>query len=194
MVLHELPFFHSIEGMPALVLSAEERNLVDSLYLPITNEYRAEKFRSGSVLRSYLHILLVEMQRICATREERIRSVQESDDAMPSLVRHFKQLIAQQFVTEQSVQAYADQLGVTISHLNNTVKAVTGQTPGQLIRQEVVLEAKRLFTHTDLTSTEIGYRLSFEDPSYFGRFFKREMAMTTTQFRESIDKNYRNNG
>ena len=79
----------------------------------------------------------------------------------------------------------------TISHLNNIVKAVTGQTPGQLIRQEVVLEAKRLFTHTDLTSAEVSLRLSFDDPSYFGRFFKRETTMTTTQFREGIAKNYR---
>ena len=86
---------------------------------------------------------------------------------------------------------YADQLGVTVSHLSGSVKAVTGLTPGQLIRQEVVLEAKRLFTHTDLTSAEIGHRLSFDDPSYFGRFFKRETAMTTMQFRESIAINYR---
>ena len=191
MVLHEFSFFHSIEGTPALTLSAAERQLVDSLILPIAGEYREDKFRSGSALRAYLHILLVEMERISATHKDGAQDATATENAMPALVRHFKQLVAQQFVTEQSVQAYADQLGVTISHLNNTVKAVTGQTPGQLIRQEVVLEAKRLFTHTDLTSTEIGYRLSFDDPSYFGRFFKRETAMTTMQFRENIAKNYR---
>ena len=190
MVLHEFSFFHSIEDTPALTLSTEERILVESLIQPIAGEYQASKFRSGSVLRAYLHILLVEMQRIYAAREENAHSINESAGTTPNLVRHFKQLVTQQFVTEQSVQAYADQLGVTISHLTNTVKAVTGQTPGQLIRQEVVLEAKRLFTHTDLTSAEIGYRLSFDDPSYFGRFFKRETTMTTMQFRESTVKNY----
>ncbi|MBV7337838.1 helix-turn-helix transcriptional regulator [Chloroflexi bacterium TSY] len=190
MALHEFSFFHSIEDTPALTLSVEERKLAESLIQSIADEYQAGKFRSGSVLRAYLHILLVEMQRICVAREEDAHSVNEIDGAIPNLVRHFKQLVAQQFTTEQSVQAYADQLGVTISHLNNIVKAVTGQTPGQLIRQEVVLEAKRLFTHTDLTSTEIGYRLSFDDPSYFGRFFKRETAMSTTQFRESIAESY----
>ncbi|MEM7130556.1 MAG: helix-turn-helix transcriptional regulator [Chloroflexota bacterium] len=190
MVLHEFSFFHSIEDTPALALSTEERNLVESLIQPIAGEYQASKFRSDSVLRAYLHVLLVAMQRIYTAREENALSINESEGATPKLMRHFKQLVAQQFTTEQSVQAYADQLGVTLSHLNNTVKAVTGQTPGQLIRQEVVLEAKRLFTHTDLTSAEIGYRLSFDDPSYFGRFFKRETAMNTKQFRESIAKNY----
>lgn len=191
MMLYELSFFHSIEDTPALWLSAEERELVESQIQSIAAEYDESKFRSGSVLRAYLHILLVEMQRMYAAHEDGARDATKTDNATPNLVRHFKQLVAQRFMTEQSVQAYADQLGVTISHLNNTVKAVTGQTPGQLIRKEVVLEAKRLFTHTDLTSTEIGYRLSFDDPSYFGRFFKRETAMTTMQFRESMAKNYR---
>lgn len=191
MVLHEFSFFHSIEDTPALALSAKERELMESLIQSIADEYQAGKFRSGSVLRAFLHILLVEMQRICAAREDDTHAINEIDGAIPNLVRHFKQLVAQQFVTEQSVQTYASQLGVTVSHLNNTIKAVTGQTPGQLIRQEIILEAKRLFTHTNLTSTEIGYRLSFDDPSYFGRFFKRETAMTTMQFRESIAEHYR---
>ncbi|MEM8863761.1 MAG: helix-turn-helix transcriptional regulator, partial [Chloroflexota bacterium] len=56
-------------------------------------------------------------------------------------------------------------------------------TPGQLIRQEVVLEAKRLFQHTDLTATEISYRLGFNDASYFGRFFKREVGVSPGKFR-----------
>ncbi len=189
MVLHEFSFFHSIEDTPALGLSTGERELVEPLIQSIVAESQENKFRSGSVLRAYLHIFLVEMQRIYAVHEG-THYATGTDGAIPTLVRHFKQLVARQFITEQSVQAYADQLGVTISHLNNTVKAVTGQTPGQLIRQELVLESKRLFTHTDLTSAEVGYRLSFDDPSYFSRFFKRETAMSPIQFRKSIARNY----
>ncbi len=188
MVLHEYSFFHSIEDTPALVLSAGERELVEPLIQSIAAEIQESKFRSDSVLRAYLHIFLVEMQRIYGAPEG-THYAGGTNGGIPKLVRHFKQLVARQFITERSVQTYAEQLGVTISHLNNTVKAVTGQTPGQLIRQEVVLESKRLFTHTDLTSAEVGYRLSFDDPSYFSRFFKRETTMSTVQFRQSIAKN-----
>ena len=190
MVLREFSFFHTIEDTPALRLNSEECELVEPLIQSIAAEYQENKFRSESVLRAYLHILLVAMQRIY-TSHERTHKALASVGAIPTLVRHFKQLVARQFLTERSVQAYADKLGVTISHLNNTVKAVTGQTPGQLIRQEVVLESKRLFTHTDLTSAEVGYRLSFHDPSYFSRFFKRETAMSTMQYRKSIAQNDR---
>ena len=153
---------------------------MEPLIQSIAAESQGNRFGSDSVLRAYLHILLVDMQRIYASHEG-TRYPIGSIGAIPTLVRHFKQLVARQFITERSVKAYAEQLGVTLSHLNNTFKAVTGQTPGQLIRQEVVLESKRLFAHTDLTSAEVGYRLSFDDPSYFSRFFKRETAMSTMQ-------------
>ena len=39
--VNELSFFHSIEDTPALSLSAAERELVDSLILPIAGEYQA---------------------------------------------------------------------------------------------------------------------------------------------------------
>ncbi len=69
MVLHEFSFFHSIEDTPALGLSAGERERVEPLIQSIAAESQENKFRSGSVLRAYLHIFLVEMQRIYAVHE-----------------------------------------------------------------------------------------------------------------------------
>jgi AraC-like DNA-binding protein len=182
MILHELSFFHTVEGSPTLQLNEIDHLRVASLFRAAAEEFQAYDFRAASVLRAYLHILLVQIQRICAIQEAKAGNGQ--DKIAQKLTRRFKQLIAKQSVTKQSVQDYADQLSVTVSHLNKTVKATTGYTPGQLVRQEIVLEAKRLFQHTDLTATEIGYRLAFDDPSYFGRFFKREVGVSPGQFRQ----------
>jgi len=190
MVFQEFSYFHSLGELPALHLSSKERKVGKLLIHRIATEYQEVKFRSDSVLRAYLHILLIEIQRIYNSNEYKQYASGQIRNTN-KLVRHFKQIVAQQFIRERSTQFYADQLGVTLSHLINTVKQVTGQTPGQLIRQEVVLESKRLLTHTDLTSAEVGYKLSFDDPSYFSRFFKRETAMSTMQFRKSVAKNYR---
>lgn len=184
MVLHELSFFHKVEGSPTLQLNETEHLQVTALFRSIEEEFKAYDFQASSVLRAYLHILLVQIQRICASKEAEVGNRQ--DKIAQKLTRQFKQLIVNQVVTKQSVQAYADQLGVTVNHLNKTVKATTGFTSGQLIRQEIVFEAKRLFQHTDLTATEIGYRLGFDDPSYFARFFKREAGVTPRQFRRHM--------
>jgi AraC-like DNA-binding protein len=108
----------------------------------------------------------------------------------PSMVRRFKQLVSQNFAIERSIQAYANRLGVSANHLFNTVKAVTEQTPGQIIRREIALEAKRLLAHSDLSVAEIGYTMAFEDPSYFGRFFRRETGMSPRTFRQHIQEKY----
>ena len=94
------------------------------------------------------------------------------------------------FVHERSVEAYAKMLNVSTAHLHDTVRTTTGLTPGQIIRQEITLEAKRLLTHTKLTSAEVGYKLAFDDPAYFGRFFKREVGLSPSSFRKSIPEKY----
>lgn len=184
MVLDELSFFHTVEGQSTLHLDEIDYLRIMSLFQAIAKEFTAYDFRAASVLRAYLHILLVQIQRICATQEAKAEIEQEK--MAQKLTRQFKQLITKQVATERSVQGYADQLGVSVNHLNKTLKTTTGYTPGQLIRQEIVLEAKRLFRHTDLTATEIGYRLAFDDPSYFGRFFKREVGMSPGRFRQNL--------
>ena len=106
------------------------------------------------------------------------------------LIKKFKNLVAQHFAEEQSVHAYAERLGVSTGHLSDVIKSMTGSSPGQLIRNEIVLEAKRLLVHTELTIAEIGYSLSFEDPSYFSRFFKRETGMNPAVFRLQTREKY----
>lgn len=182
MVLHELSFFHTIEGSPTLQLDEREHSQVASMFSAIEEEFKTYDFRSASVLRAHLHILLVYIQRICANQEAQAGNPQ--DKVAQKLTRQFKKLITDQIITGHSLQDYAGQLGVSVNHLSKTVKTTTGRTPGQLIRQEIVLEAKRLFQHTELTATEIGYRLGFDDPSYFGRFFKREVGISPGRFRQ----------
>ena len=181
MVLHELSFFHTVEGSPTLKLNEIDHLRLTSLYKTIAEEFKTNDLRTSSVLRAYLHILLVQIQRICATQES--ESGKKPDNLSQKLTRQFKQLVTSQFSLGYSVNHYARELGVSVNHLNKTIKASTGYTPGQLIRQEVVLEAKRLFQHTDLTATEIAYRLGFKDSSYFGRFFKREVGISPGRFR-----------
>ncbi len=184
MVLHELSFFHTVEGKPTLTVGEADHAHIQALFQSLAAEFRSNKFRTSSVLRAYLHILLIHIQRICAQQDD--ASDSPADNAAQSLTRQFKQLVAQPANLGQSVNDYASQLSVSVNHLNKIIKTTTGYTPGQLIRQEVVLEAKRLFRHTELNATEIAFRLGFTDPSYFGRYFKREVGVSPGQFRQAF--------
>ncbi len=188
---HEFSFFHSVIDKPVLHLSEKQSEELALLIKAMKHETVTRGFGMASVIRAYLQIFFVQAQRMhdaANVDSHPADSAGHSDGA--SLVRRFKQLVSKDFTANRTVNYYADNLGVSVAHLSDVVKRMTGISPGNTIRQEVALEAKRLLAHTDLGVAEIGYRLAFEDPSYFGRFFKREARVSPLDFRSSIRKKY----
>ena len=102
------------------------------------------------------------------------------------MLHKFNNLVLKYSRKNRNIAFYAEKLNVSISYLNNSVKLHSGEPPGQIIRNKILLEAKRLLAHSNLNVAEIGYRLTFEDPSYFCRFFKRETQMTPLEFRSHM--------
>jgi AraC-like DNA-binding protein len=107
-----------------------------------------------------------------------------------SLVNLFKKMVSNNFLAHRSPSYYAEKLEICEAHRHDLTKENTGLTPGQIIRKEIALEAKRQLAHTDNTVAEIGYELHFDDPSYFGRFFKRETGLSPKSFRLHIREKY----
>lgn len=56
-----------------------------------------------------------------------------------------------------------------------------------MIRERVLLEAKRLLTNLNITAAEIAYTLNFQDNSYFSRFFRKYTGQTPETFRKQFD-------
>jgi AraC family transcriptional regulator, transcriptional activator of pobA len=183
--IEEVSFFHTIGEAPELYLNEAQSMKTTGLLRLMDNEYKVKETNRTSVLRAYLHILIAQLQRLTAGNTKGRRSAPQ-----PSIVRKFKHLVTENFLRNLSVQDYADMMGVSSSHLGNTLKSMTGFTPAQLIHNEMILEAKRMLIHTELTVSEVGYRLNFEDPSYFSRFFKREVGVNPSQFQTEIREKY----
>jgi AraC-like DNA-binding protein len=82
---------------------------------------------------------------------------------------------------------YAELLYITPNHLNALCRDLVGKTAGELIRERVLLEAKRLLTNLNITAAEIAYELNFQDNSYFSRFFRKYTGQTPEIFRKQFD-------
>lgn len=184
-LLHELSFFHAWEGPPALHLQGDDAKVFALLIERLEDEHVHRRYGHPSVLRAYLHILLIQAQR----RYQSGHSPAAPGGA-PQVVRRFKKMVSERCLSERRVAWYAETLGITAGHLSDTVKAVTGRTAGQVIREEVILEGKRLLAHGDSTAAEVSYRLGFEDPSYFSRFFRREAGQSPSAFRRAFRERY----
>jgi len=101
-------------------------------------------------------------------------------------LRNFQQLINQYFRTKRLPKDYAAMLYITPNHLNALCRELLGKTAGDVIRDRILLEAKRLLTNADMSILEIAYDLNFKDNSYFTRFFRNYEGITPEEFRKKF--------
>jgi signal transduction histidine kinase/ligand-binding sensor domain-containing protein/DNA-binding response OmpR family regulator len=76
-----------------------------------------------------------------------------------------------------SVEHLADELLVSRSKLYRKIKALTGDTATEFIRKIRLEKANELLEKTDLTVSEIGYKVGFSSPSYFTKCFKNHFGI-----------------
>lgn len=138
------------------------------------------------VVEGYLGILLIK----CAhwARSAAGMTGQRSEQSDP--VRRFNELVERGFINERSVTHYAGELAISPGHLNELVKKRLGKSASDVIQERLLLEAKRLLLHADLSVKEISHHLCVEDPAYFNRFFKKSTGQTPLEYRATIREKY----
>lgn len=133
----------------------------------------------NALLRHQLHALLT---RLCILQG---RQQGQQPVMSPALQRfqRFQQLVEERFAQWHQVADYCDRLGYTEKSLTRAVTASTGKTAKSFIAARVVLEAKRMLVHTDLSVATIAEKLGFDEATNFGKFFRREAGGTPAAFR-----------
>jgi len=99
------------------------------------------------------------------------------------LLRKFIQLIDNHYIDKRTVKEYADLLSVTANHLSQSVKQASGRNALTFITERLATEAKSLIQYTDFEIAEIAFQLNFSDPTNFGRFFKKQVGLSPSAFR-----------
>ncbi|NDV16215.1 helix-turn-helix domain-containing protein [Muricauda sp. TY007] len=100
-----------------------------------------------------------------------------------NLAFHFKQLLQES--PRNDVSHYADLLHTSSQNLNTHCKKEFGKTASQVIAQQIIKEAKRQLTYTNLSISEIAYASNFKDSSHFIKYFKRFEGVTPLQFKKN---------
>jgi AraC family transcriptional regulator, transcriptional activator of pobA len=172
-------FWFPAENPPIIRVSKEQARETVSLIEEIQREFNGRVEGSDRIIHLLLQLLLLKMNRFYLPANTNSSSRREAE-----LVRRFLVNLQQNFHGATSVSSHAALLGVSPETLSETVKRETGKTPGTLIRERILLEAKRLLLHTSLSVAEIAYKLTFNDPSYFNRFFRRLAGKTPMDFRK----------
>lgn len=171
--------FNNVYEMPAVTLSNEQSVLFGNILSEIKSELTNNQYVVEEMLRILLKQFIIRASRIWKMAHEKETDVTKEWD----LIRKFSQLVEHNYKTKHSVSDYAALLNITPKALNKRITSLSESTPNDIIKSRIVLEAKRLLAHTDLTVKEIGYSLGYDDPAYFVRFFTNIAQVSPLDFR-----------
>ena len=77
-----------------------------------------------------------------------------------------------------TIERLGEEIGLSRVQLYRKVKALTGQTPVELLRKARLVKARRMLEQTGKAVSEIAYEVGFTSPSYFNKCFKDEFGIS----------------
>ncbi|REJ85058.1 MAG: helix-turn-helix domain-containing protein [Bacteroidetes bacterium] len=178
--LNKFLFFNTTQYQPYSDLEKGTLESVVNIFELMKHEYFSNADFRESILRSYLNVLL----HLLARGYTGSKTAWANQQGVQT-IRKFENLINEKYRTHRSAKDYAELLNLTPNYLNALCKKVTGHSSGELIRERIMLEAKRLLVHTNQSVSEIAFNLKFEDNSYFCRFFKKYCGKSPAEFRDT---------
>jgi AraC-like DNA-binding protein len=105
------------------------------------------------------------------------------NNRLATITSQFKSLLSANYQSLKRPSEYADNLNLSLSYLNEAVKKTIGLSVSDCIRNEIVLQAKRLLFYTNQSIKEIACSLGYDDYAYFTRLFSKSAGISPTQFR-----------
>jgi AraC-like DNA-binding protein len=81
--------------------------------------------------------------------------------------------LRENFDQQLKMDNIARELGMSLSGFHHHFKSVTAMSPLQFQKQIRLQEARRLMLGEDMDAASAGFRVGYEDPSYFSREYKK---------------------
>jgi len=178
----EMLEFNSRTQEGILSLKEKEMNILKKVIedLKEKNESMREHPFGEDIVKYTFRLFLTEMAGIAV--KYNILSKQKTSRKQ-DLVMQFGNLVNLHFKENRSVKFYADQLAITPKYLTEIVHEVTGESASVIIDEKVMYEAKVLLNNPRLSISQIADVLNFSDQSFLGKFFKRHLGLSPSQYR-----------
>lgn len=107
------------------------------------------------------------------------------DDSERYFIDRFKKKVIERMGDENlNMDALGAELHLSKVQMYRKVKALTGKTPAELLKEMRLHKAYQLLTQTDKTISEIASEVGFAIPGYFSACFKKQFGVNPTELRK----------
>jgi AraC family transcriptional regulator, transcriptional activator of pobA len=150
-------------------------------------EMLSDEMESEDSNMSVVHDLLQALFSIIEAERERVETISNIDVKTPnSIFSKFLKVLEVNFRNQTGVEFYAEQLSMSSRNLNNICQNVMHRSVSELIEERRLAEGRKLLVSTDMTVSEIGFDLGYNEKSCFTTVFKKKSGQTPTAFRKEM--------
>jgi len=174
--------FNNIYEMPMTALPDNDIDSIKGVFDQIQEEIELNASAQEEMIRTYLKQLIIRATRIW--KKQQLGKLNEESDREIDFFRDFSRLVEIHFRQKHTVADYADLLGVASKTLSNKFKRLHLDQPNDIIKDRIILEAKRLLGYSTLSVKEIAYHLGYDDPAYFNRLFSQKVGDSPVNFKK----------
>lgn len=178
--------FNNINHIPQVDIDDDEVGFINFLFHQIEAEFKLEDGSMEEMIRTYLKQLLIKATRLWKQQHLDKVAVNQKNDL--EFFRKFMLLVDAHYKKKHRVADYADLLFMAPKTITHKFRRLQLPQPNDIIKNRIVLEAKRFLAHTSMTTKEIAYELGYEDPAYFSKLFKGKTNYSPSDFRASFNK------
>lgn len=191
-VFEEFNFLFA-ETYPGIELSVKTCAEVEELFTQIFREYSSDALYRNRLLANLFIVMLLKLKEQFGFSDHGKTNISRGDE----IVKRFKRLLAKHYRDMGEgdgvkqlfrVQDYAAALNLHPGYLNSLVKSKTGKAITTWIAEKNIAEAKFLLINSNLTVSEICYRLGFSKPSHFNNHFKKHTSLSPGAYRKTMSK------
>lgn len=171
--------YNNVYEIPVVSLSRDHSAMMVGIVKELITELNQDESSAEEMLRILLKEIIIKSTRIWKTSH----ALENNEDKQEvEFLRKFSQLVELNFRQHHAVSDYAGILNITPKALTKRINKYGKATPNDIIKDRIMLEAKRLLAHSDLSVKEIAYQLGYDDPAYFNRLFAKISEVAPAEF------------
>jgi len=157
-------------SVKAMNVSAIDADLLDAVarLVRIAETPAERKLLAPLVIKEIIYRLLAGGQGARLAHLLTASDTRRISKAIGHLREHFDEQL--------KMEEIARELGMSVSGFHHHFKSVTTMSPLQFQKHLRLQEARRLMLGEDLDAASAGFRVGYEDPSYFSRDYKKQFG------------------
>ena len=136
------------------------------------------------MIRTYLEQLLILLVRNQYNIKDSV--LPEETGAGEKLANKMKSMMKMLVYSDFSVEDFCEQMHYSKAYLSKIFLGETGTTIHEYMTNLKIHEAKLLIREQNYTFTQISDMLSFSNPLYFSRVFRKVTGMSPSEYKNSV--------